>query len=118
MLEGKQINLATLPSKGRYYGENDFELYVKPMTVAEEMASRKSELEAKAKEIVSGMEGKEKSDIKAKLREADIPESMITELVPAEASTASAAGSKAPAGKAAPAAAGTGLPGDESSSTQ
>lgn len=38
MVEGKSINLSQLPSKGIHYPQ-DIEVYVKPMTAGEEMAS-------------------------------------------------------------------------------
>ena len=38
MLEGKQINLSSLPSHGSHYPQ-DIEIYVKPMTAGEEMSS-------------------------------------------------------------------------------
>jgi len=66
--------------------------------LAEEMEERRAEFEAKAKEIMESMKDAEKSEIKAKLREADIPESMIAELLPAEG--APAEGAAAPAGGA------------------
>ncbi len=52
--------------------------------LAEEMEKRRAELEAKAKEIIASMAGKERGLIKAKLKEADIPDIMIKELLPAE----------------------------------
>ncbi|MBU0615901.1 MAG: 50S ribosomal protein L11 [Nanoarchaeota archaeon] len=53
--------------------------------LAEEIQKKKAELDAKAKEIMTAMAGKEKSAIKAKLREAGIPDVMIRELLPSEA---------------------------------
>lgn len=38
MITGKQISLQDLPSKGCMYGEGDFEILVKPMSVREEMS--------------------------------------------------------------------------------
>jgi len=64
--------------------------------LAEEIEERRAEFEAKAKEIIEGMKDAEKSAVKAKLREADIPETIIKELLPAEA--APAAPGAAPAG--------------------
>jgi len=52
--------------------------------LAEEMEKRKAELEAKAKEIISAMAGRERGAIKAKLKEAGIPDAMIRELLPVE----------------------------------
>jgi len=53
----------------------------------EEIEKRRAEFEAKAKEIMSAMQGKPRGEIKAKLREAGIPEAMISELLPAETPT-------------------------------
>jgi ribosomal protein S27E len=39
MINGKQINLSDLPSKGLTYGELNFEIFVRPMTAKEEMAT-------------------------------------------------------------------------------
>jgi large subunit ribosomal protein L11 len=52
----------------------------------EEMEARREEFEKKAKEIISAMAGKERGDIKAKLTEAEIPDQIINELLPAEES--------------------------------
>lgn len=60
------------------------ELEEEKKRLAEEMKERRAELEAKAKEIISSMEGKEKGAIKAKLHEERIPEEIIKELLPAE----------------------------------
>jgi len=70
--------------------------------LAEEMEQRRAELEAKAKEILKANEGKERGIIKAKLREADIPDAMIKELLPAEGEAA--AEGKPAEGEAKPAA--------------
>jgi len=70
--------------------------------LAEEIESRRVEFEAKANEIINKMKNSEKSAIKSKLREADIPEKIIKELLP-DTATAPAAGAKgAPAGKGVP----------------
>lgn len=63
--------------------------------LAEEMVKRKAEFEAKAKEIIASMAGQERGAIKAKLKEANIPDAMIKELLPAE-------GVAAPGAEAAP----------------
>lgn len=52
--------------------------------LAEEMRKRRAELMAKAQEIIEAMGGKEKKVIKTKLREANIPEDIIKELLPEE----------------------------------
>jgi len=67
-----------------------------------EMETRKVEFESKAKQIVESMAGKPRSEIKAKLKEAGIPEAMIKELLPVEAAPgAKPAAGAAPAGAAA-----------------
>jgi len=57
----------------------------------EEIEKRRAEFEAKAKEIMSAMEGKPRGEIKAKLREAGIPDAMINELLPVETEAEGAA---------------------------
>jgi large subunit ribosomal protein L11 len=52
--------------------------------LAADAEKRRAELEAKAKEIISSMAGRERGAIKAKLKEANIPDSMIKELLPIE----------------------------------
>lgn len=74
----------------------------------EEVEKRHAEEEKKANDIVASLEGKEKSVIRAKLREAGISEALITRLTAgiggaAAAKGAPAAGAKGPA-PAAPAA--------------
>ncbi|MBI2137994.1 50S ribosomal protein L11 [Candidatus Woesearchaeota archaeon] len=85
--------------------------------LAEEIEKRKAELTKTAQDIIASMAGKERGAIKAKLREAGIPEVMIRELLPVEGAGAAgaegkpgapgapgaapAAGAAAPAGKAA-----------------
>ena len=54
----------------------------------EEIEKKRSEFEATAKEIIGAMEGKERSAIKAKLVEAEIPDAIIKELLPVEAAAA------------------------------
>lgn len=74
--------------------------------LAADVEKRKAELEAKAKEIINTMAGKERGAIKAKLKEAGIPDAMIKELLPVEAAAgAAAAPGAAPAAGAAKAAA-------------
>jgi large subunit ribosomal protein L11 len=62
--------------------------------LAAEMEARRAELEAKAKEIISSMAGKERGAIKAKLKEADIPDALIKELLPVEGAEGAAAGAE------------------------
>tara|TARA_Y100000310_G_C20462930_1_gene706219 strand:- start:113 stop:877 length:765 start_codon:yes stop_codon:yes gene_type:complete len=52
--------------------------------LAKEIEERRAEFEKTAKDILASMEGKEKGDIKAKLKEANIPDAIIKELMPAE----------------------------------
>ena len=52
--------------------------------LAEEMEKRRAEFEKTAKEIIAEMAGKERGEIKAKLVEANIPGTMIKELLPVE----------------------------------
>jgi len=70
--------------------------------LAAEVEKRRAEYERLAKEIISSMAGKEKGEIKAKLREAKIPAKIIDELMPAEG-VAPPLGEAAPAEGAAPA---------------
>jgi large subunit ribosomal protein L11 len=65
--------------------------------LAEEMEKRRAEFEAKAKEIISSMAGQERGKIKAKLKEAKIPDAMIKELLPIEGVAAEGAEGAAPA---------------------
>lgn len=50
----------------------------------EEMKERRAEFESEAKKIIDSMKGKERGAIKAKLVEAKIPVTIITELLPVE----------------------------------
>ena len=70
--------------------------------LAEELTERRAELEKTAKEIIESMAGKARGEIKGKLSEAGIPDEIIKELLPAEATAAPAEGAK-PAEGAAPA---------------
>ena len=56
--------------------------------MAAEIEKRRAEFEATAKDIIAQMEGKEKGEIKAKLREAEIPDDIIKALLPAEGEAA------------------------------
>jgi large subunit ribosomal protein L11 len=60
------------------------ELAEEKKRLAEEMKARRDEFLAKAKSIMAGMEGKEKSAIRAKMVEGGIPQGIIDELAPAE----------------------------------
>jgi large subunit ribosomal protein L11 len=53
-----------------------------------ELAEKHAAAEAKAKEIIGSMEGKERSAIVAKLREAEIHDDLINKLLPVEAAPA------------------------------
>ncbi len=64
-----------------------------------EIEKRRAQYEKMAKDIINKMAGKEKGDIKAKLREAKIPEEIISEMMPAEG----AAPGAVPAAEGAPA---------------
>jgi large subunit ribosomal protein L11 len=63
--------------------------------LAEEIEKRRVEFEAKAKEIIESMKGKEKGEIRGKLKEAKIPAAIINELLPAEEAAAPAPGAEA-----------------------
>lgn len=65
------------------------ELEEEKKKLAEDMEKRREEFIKTAKEIIASMEGKEKGEIKAKLREAKIPSAIIKELMP-EAAAAEA----------------------------
>lgn len=60
-----------------------------------EIEKRRTEFEKTAKDIISSMAGKERGDIKAKLKEANIPDAMIKELLPTEGAAAGAEGAPA-----------------------
>lgn len=64
--------------------------------LAKEIEERRTEYEKTAKDIINKMAGKEKGEIKTKLREAKIPSQIIDELMPAEGVTP-ADGAAAPA---------------------
>ena len=68
--------------------EEKAKLEEKKKKLAEEMEARRAEFEKTAKEIIAGMEGKERGEIKAKLSEANIPDAMIKELLPVEGEAA------------------------------
>jgi len=65
--------------------------------LADEVARRKAEEEKKANEIITAMSGKEKSAIRAKLREAGISEATITKLLAGISVPGKPAGGAAPA---------------------
>lgn len=68
--------------------------------LAEEIEKRRAEFEKTAKEIIAGMAGRERGEIKAKLHEAKIPDKIIQELLPVEG-VAPAEGAPGEAGAAA-----------------
>jgi len=49
------------------------------------LETKRAEFEAKAKEIMTAFEGKEKNVIRAKMKEAGLPEEIIHKFLPAEA---------------------------------
>jgi hypothetical protein len=64
--------------------EEQKELEEEKKRLAAEMAARREEFVSKGKSILAGMEGKEKSAIRAAMVEAGIPTQIIDELAPAE----------------------------------
>ena len=52
--------------------------------IQEEMEAQRGEFEAKAKEIIGSMAGKENKDIKAALDEAEIPSAIYESMLPEE----------------------------------
>ena len=52
--------------------------------MAEELAAKREEFLKEANSIIKTMEGKDKKDVRGKLKEAKIPQEIIDELVPAE----------------------------------
>src|SRR3989338_3284458 len=64
--------------------------------LAEEIEKRRAEFEKMAKDIIAQMAGKERGAIKAKLKEAGIPDAMIKELLPVEGVAAPGAEATAP----------------------
>ena len=69
--------------------------------LAEEMEKRRAEFEKTAKAIIAQMAGKERGAIKAKLKEAGIPDIMIKELLPVEGVAGAEAAQAAPGAAAA-----------------
>ncbi len=67
--------------------------------LAEEIKERHEEFVKRANAILKENEGKEKSILRSKLREAKIPEEIIKELVPEEEEVAKGAAAKKPAKK-------------------
>lgn len=63
--------------------------------LAEEIEKRRTEFEKTAKEVIAQMAGKERGEIKAKLKEANIPDAIIKELLPVEGATPGAEGAPA-----------------------
>jgi len=83
--------------------EEKAKLEVEKKKLAEEMEKRRAEFEKIAKEIIVGMAGKERGEIKAKLSEANIPGVIIKELLPVEGEAAVPGAGAVPAEGAAPA---------------
>jgi large subunit ribosomal protein L11 len=70
------------------------ELQEEKKRLAEEMKARRDEFLNKGKSILAGMEGKEKSAIRAAMVEAGIPAAIIEELAPADKKAEPAKGKK------------------------
>ncbi|MBS3138055.1 50S ribosomal protein L11 [Candidatus Woesearchaeota archaeon] len=68
------------------------------LRLQKDIQERRAEFESKAKQIIAGLAGKEKKEIKAALIEAKIPKLIIDELLPAEEKKEGAPGA-APAAK-------------------
>jgi len=68
--------------------------------LAKEIEERKAEYEKLAKEIIASMAGKERGEIRGKLKEAKIPAAIIDELMPAEEAAAAAPGAAPAEGEA------------------
>jgi hypothetical protein len=60
--------------------------------LAAEIEARRVEFETRAKSIIASMAGKTRGEIKTKLVEAEIPVTIINELLPSESAAAGAAG--------------------------
>ncbi len=92
MVEGKpakEIDIGKyrekiLSGKTELSAEELKELAEEKKKLQEDMEKRRGEFEAKAKEIITQMAGKERSEIKAALVEVEIPGKIIDELLPAE----------------------------------
>ena len=63
--------------------------------LAEEIEKRRADYEKLAKEIIDSMAGKERGEIRGKLKEAKIPSAIIDELLPAEEAAAAPAAEEA-----------------------
>ncbi len=70
--------------------------------LAADMEKRRAQYEKLAKEIISSMAGKEKGEIRGKLKEAKIPVEIVEELMPSEGAEAGAEAAAKP-GEGAPA---------------
>jgi len=64
--------------------EEKAKLEEEKIRLAADIEKRKAEIEKLAKDIIAAMVGKERSAIKAKLKEAKIPDELIKELLPVE----------------------------------
>ena len=67
--------------------------------LAEELKAKREIFEKEAQTIIKDMEGKDKKDIRGKLKEAKIPQEIIDQLVPAEEVQVGEAKAAAPAAK-------------------
>ncbi|MCP3684215.1 MAG: 50S ribosomal protein L11 [bacterium] len=79
------------------------ELEVEKKRLAEEIEQRREEFVTKAKELIEGMKGKERSEIKGKLTQEGIPAQIVNELLPAEEAEKPGEEKKEEAGKEEPA---------------
>jgi large subunit ribosomal protein L11 len=70
------------------------ELEAEKKRLQEDIAKRRTELEALAKKIIAELTGKPRGEIKAKLIEAKVPTLLIEELLPVEGAGAAAGGAK------------------------
>ena len=68
--------------------EEKAQLEAEKLRLAEEIKKRREEFERVAKEIIASMAGKERGAIKAKLKQANIPDEIIKELLPVEGAAA------------------------------
>lgn len=96
LVEGKPaVDAIKLVNEGRFdkeikeektelSAEEKAQLEEEKKKLAAEIEKKREEFEKEAKEIISSMSGKEPGAIKAKLKEAKIPSTIIKELMPSE----------------------------------
>ena len=119
LVEGKQPQEATkMVNEGKFdeeirtektelTAEEKKKLEVEKKKLAAAIEKRRAQFEKLAKEILASMEGKERGAIKAKMKESNIPDEIIKEILPVEG--AAAAEGEAPV-EGAPAAEGAEAP--------